>query len=75
MAKQLRIQIFQDGHIQAEVQGVKGKKCTDYISLLEELLGAETIESEYTPEYYEVEELELEEVETNTMKLKAKEES
>ncbi|WP_042462779.1 DUF2997 domain-containing protein [Neobacillus dielmonensis] len=72
MAKQLRIQIFQDGQIQAEVLGIKGKKCTDYISLLEELLEAETVDSEYTPEYYEVEETELAEVETNSMKLNIK---
>lgn len=74
MAKKLRIQIFQDGQIQAEVLGVKRKKCTDYISLLEDLLDAETVDSEYTSEYYEPEENLLEEIETNSVQLNAKEE-
>jgi hypothetical protein len=73
MAKQLRIQIFQDGQIQAEVLGVKGKKCTDYISLLEELLEAEIIESEYTSEYYETEEIQIEEIQSNSITLNKKE--
>jgi Protein of unknown function (DUF2997) len=72
MSKQLRVQIFQDGQIQAEVLGIKGKKCTDYISILEELLEAETIDSEYTSEYYETEELELSKL--NKIQQKAKEE-
>ncbi|MGX6443805.1 DUF2997 domain-containing protein [Neobacillus sp. K501] len=66
----MKIQIFQDGQIQAEVLGIKGKKCTDYISILEELLEAETIDSEYTPEYFESEELELSEL--NKLNQKAK---
>jgi hypothetical protein len=70
VAKQLRIQIFQDGQIQAETLGIKGKDCTDYISILEELLEAETIDSEYTSEYYESEKLELSEL--NKLNQKAK---
>ena len=53
MSKQVRIQIFADGRVQAEVQGVKGKTCTNYLALLEEALNAETISSNYTPEYFE----------------------
>lgn len=60
MEKRVRIQIFPDGKIQAEVQGVKGKKCTDYIRILEELLEAKTVDSRYTPEYYEDEPIQLE---------------
>lgn len=73
MSKQLKIQIFQDGQIQAEVLGIKGKKCTDYISILEELLEAETIDSDYTSEYYETEELEISE--SNKIHLNTKEEN
>lgn len=72
MAKQLKIQIFQDGQIQAEVLGVKGKKCTDYISLLEELLEAEIIESEYTSEYYETEEIHIDERQSNSITINKK---
>lgn len=52
MTKRIKVKIFPDGQIQAEISGFKGKKCTDYISVLEEMLDAETIDSEATPEYY-----------------------
>jgi len=50
--KQIKVRIFSDGQVQAEVMGIAGKKCTDYISVLEELLDADTVDSEYTSEYY-----------------------
>jgi hypothetical protein len=52
MSKQIKLKIFPDGQVQAEVLGFRGKKCTDYISILEQLLDAEAIDSERTPEYY-----------------------
>ena len=55
MAKRIKIRIFPDGRVQAEVQGVKGKACTNYIPILEELLNAQTADSSYTPEYFETE--------------------
>lgn len=61
MAKQIKLRIYPDGRIQANVEGVKGKKCTDYIKIIEHLLEAETVDSEYTPEYYESESLEIQE--------------
>lgn len=57
MSRRIQLRVYPDGRIEAVVQGVKGKKCTDYIQVLEELLEAETIESAYTPEYYEQEEV------------------
>lgn len=56
--RQIKLKIFPDGQVQAEVQGFRGKKCADYISILEQMLDAEAIDSERTPEYA------LEEVET-----------
>lgn len=53
--KRVQIRLFPNGTVRAEVKGVKGKKCTDYIRILEELLEAETIDSDYTAEYYEKE--------------------
>lgn len=50
--KQIKVRIFPDGQVQAVVSGIPGKKCTDYISVLEELLDAEVIDSEPTSEYY-----------------------
>jgi hypothetical protein len=52
MSKQIKLKIFRDGQVQAEVLGFRGKKCTDFISILEQLLDAEAIDSERTPEYY-----------------------
>ena len=60
MAKRIQIQIFPDGRVQAETQGIKGKKCTEYITILEEMLEAETIDSDYTSEYYVTEEATIE---------------
>ncbi|MGG4145496.1 DUF2997 domain-containing protein [Paenibacillus algorifonticola] len=59
-SKQIRVRIYPDGRIEADVMGIKGKGCTDYISILEQLLDAETIDSEYTAEYYESEQTALE---------------
>lgn len=56
MTKKIKVQIFPDGTIQTEIQGIKGKRCTEYISILEELLEAEAVDSNYTPEFYETEE-------------------
>jgi hypothetical protein len=51
--KKIQIRIFPDGTIQAEVQGVKGKRCTEYMEVLEDILEAKTVDSDYTPEFYE----------------------
>jgi hypothetical protein len=53
--QKIQIRIYPDGRIKAETKGIKGERCTDYIKILEELLNAETIESEYTHEFYETE--------------------
>ena len=57
MAKQVRIQVFADGRIQADVHGIKGKKCANYIRILEEIMDARTVDSDYTPEYFAVEQV------------------
>ncbi|MBS4196298.1 DUF2997 domain-containing protein [Lederbergia citri] len=53
--KKLKIKITEDGKIFAETIGIKGKECMEYIEILEELLDAQTIDSAYTAEYYEIE--------------------
>lgn len=53
ISKKIEIRIFPDGKIQAEVQGIKGKKCTDYIKIIEEILDAKTTISEPTKDFYE----------------------
>lgn len=61
MGKQIQIKIQPDGKIEAQTIGMKGKKCTDYIQILEDMLNAKTIESAYTDEYYQTEDQELNE--------------
>ncbi|AJH00832.1 DUF2997 domain-containing protein [Clostridium beijerinckii] len=61
MGKKIQLRIYPDGTVQANVEGVKGKKCTDYIKIIEDILEAEVIDSEYTPEYYESEKIEVNE--------------
>lgn len=51
MEKRIQVQIAPDGKITAKVLGVKGKSCTRFIPLLEAMLEAKAIDSEYTTEY------------------------
>jgi hypothetical protein len=55
MSEAFTVRIFPDGTVQAEVHGARGKRCTDYIAILEELLEAETADSAYTAEYQQAE--------------------
>jgi hypothetical protein len=68
MTKRIKLQIFSDGRIQADIEGIKGKKCTDYIRILEEILDAETVDSSYTPEYYESNVVTVEETEQQRLR-------
>lgn len=56
MTKKLIIKIRKDGTIEAETKGIKGKKCEDYIKVIEELTDSKVINKEFTNEYYEDEE-------------------
>jgi len=51
--QRVKIEIGIDGKIKAETLGIKGKKCLDFIQILEQMLDAETVDSEYTEEYLE----------------------
>lgn len=53
--KQLKIRILPDGTIESTTQGIKSKKCLDYIDMIEELTGAKIYDSEFTKEYHEKE--------------------
>ena len=55
MAKQIKIRVYPDGRIESETVGIKGKSCMNYIKEVENLTGAKTVKSEFTPEYYEAE--------------------
>jgi len=51
MGRRIAVTINRDGSIKAETLGITGKTCLDYVPLLEELLEAETIQSEFTADY------------------------
>ena len=51
--RRILVRIAPDGAIHAETQGIKGEACLDYIEALEDLLDAETINSDFTHEYTE----------------------
>lgn len=44
-----------DGSVKMETQGIKGKKCLDYLKVLEKLANVKIEKYELTPEYYEEE--------------------
>lgn len=59
MAKKLKIKLLPNGEIQMETIGVKGKKCLDYAKMLEMLTDSTIQKQELTAEYYETEEVEI----------------
>ena len=60
MAK-MKIRLLPDGTIQMETEGVKGKKCLDYVKVLEKLADAKIHSIEKTEEFYQQEVVELDE--------------
>ena len=51
--KQMKIKLLPTGEIQMETIGVKGKKCLDYVKLIELLADVKIEKQELTSEYYE----------------------
>ena len=70
MGRQLQIRIYPDGRIESKTLNVKGRQCEKYLETMEKLTEARVIDSEYTSEYYENENL-LEE--QNTVRLEEQE--
>lgn len=54
---QIEIKITPNGKIEAETHGVKGKKCMDYLKMIEQLTNAKVYDSDYTEDFYMQEEL------------------
>lgn len=61
--KQIIIKIKQNGEIEAETKGLKGKSCLSYVSEIEKMANAVTNDSKFIDEYYENENL----IETDTI--------
>jgi hypothetical protein len=49
--QQLIVTVGPDGAVAAETRNIFGSDCLDYITLLEDLLEAETVSSSYTEDY------------------------
>jgi hypothetical protein len=49
--KQLIVRISPDGSINAETRNLYGDECLDYITVLEDLLDAQTVTSSFTEDY------------------------
>lgn len=58
----MKIRLYPDGTIKMETEGIKGKKCGDYANVLAKLADAKIEKIERTAEYYEQEELQLDNV-------------
>lgn len=56
MAKQVKIRIFPDGRIRADIDGFSGPRCMDYVRILEEIIEARTVRTDLKPEYYQEQE-------------------
>lgn len=50
-AEQIIVRVAPDGTVSAETKGITGPKCLDSIAVLEDLLEAQTVASEFTAEY------------------------
>jgi len=57
MAKKIQIRILPDGMIEAETFGFQGKACLETFVLLEKLMKAQVVDSDYKPEFYEADNL------------------
>ena len=55
----MQIRIYSDGKVQGDIDGIKGKRCTDYIGIIEELTEGRTWQSDFTEEFYETESVQL----------------
>ena len=55
MSKKMKIRLLPNGEIQMETVGIKGKKCLDYIKVLQQLVNVKITETQLTNEYYETE--------------------
>jgi len=51
--KQLKIKILPNGEVQMQTQGIKGKKCLDYIEMMKMLGDFKIEKQELKDEYYE----------------------
>lgn len=50
--RQIKLRIYPDGRVEAEIDGIPGSGCMKFIPLVEQLVGGETIDSQRTANYF-----------------------
>ncbi|MBT8367265.1 MAG: DUF2997 domain-containing protein [Deltaproteobacteria bacterium] len=58
--QEIDVFIEADGTVKVEIRGVKGKKCIDITKSMEELLGGEVLERNFSDEFNEASQVVLE---------------
>lgn len=64
MEKKIRLEITASGEIRAKTIGMNDEECLDYVEILESLLDAETVDSEYTEEFLLAQQLQYQKQQT-----------
>ena len=57
MTKRIRIDVSPDGDVKAETLEIYGQKCIDYVSILEDMLEAQALQSNFNSDYSKSEEI------------------
>ena len=60
----IKIRLLPDGSIEMDTEGIKGKKCADYAKVLQRLADAKIETIQTTQEYYESDNLELDDTQS-----------
>jgi hypothetical protein len=67
---QIKLRIYPDGRVEAEIDGIPGSGCTKFIPLVEQLVGGETIDSQRTENYFVDEAVDSQAIKTDATRLK-----
>lgn len=67
---QIKLRIFPDGRVEAEIDGIRGRACMKFIPLVEQLIGGEAIDSLRTDNYFLQAELSSEVTAVETLRIK-----
>ena len=62
MTERIVMTVAPDGTVHARTEGITGDRCLNYITVLEDLLEAQTVQSAYTADYHRAEVREVAEV-------------
>lgn len=61
MDKRIRFEITSDGKVYAKTLGMDDETCLDYVEILEDLLDAKVVDSNYTEEFLQAQQKEINE--------------